>query len=189
MKYPMSGQDERLYTIEDHQHRFAAWSASTAARASPLCRFEVETGIAILENAGFTYELAEPNSLPTPELLDTTHLVWRDCLIKEAANHNVIFTHGVAAKLANTYLKVRFVCGGYHVHENVTCLHPPIDRLLLTGLADENVGGFAREWRRFRKLGWSNFTSEQYEEVIDYVRLTMLDRPLWEIEQFWRGHQ
>jgi hypothetical protein len=163
--------------------------ASTAASASPLCRFKVETGIAILEGASFTYEFSEPSNLPVPEHLDAAHRAWRDCLIREAGVRNVNFTHGVAAKLANTYLKVRFVCGGHHEHEHVACLHPPIDRVLLTGLADGNVGGFSREWLLFRQWGWSSYTSEQYQEVIDHIRCAIPDRPLWEIEQYWRGHQ
>ena len=41
------------YTIEEHHHRFAAWAASSSASASPLCRFKVSAGVAILEKSGF----------------------------------------------------------------------------------------------------------------------------------------
>jgi hypothetical protein len=44
------------------------------------------------------------------------------------------FTHGIAAKLVNVYLKSVFVCGGRHDHPRVRALHPPIDSLLLDAL-------------------------------------------------------
>lgn len=177
-------------TIELHKHKFAAWSASTAARASPLCRFNVEAGIAVLESAGFTSEFSDPSSLPRPENIDTEHRAWRDSLMAEASTRGINnFTHGVAAKLANTYLKVRFVCGGYHEHPHVARLHPPVDKLLLEGLAAEDVGGFAREWRKYAGWGWSKYSTTQYEEVIEKIRRAIGDHPLWEIEQYWRGYQ
>ena len=100
------------------------------------------------------------------------------------------FTHGIAAKLINGYLKDRFVCGGYHEHERVKCLHPPIDALLLGALAEENVGGHAQQWREFRDQRWSKFDSAMYQAVINLIRESLpAGEPLWKIEQYWRGHQ
>ena len=45
--------------------------------------------------------------------------------MSQAARRNLTFTHGVAAKLINCYLKSRFVCGGYHAHaRGRACTHP-----------------------------------------------------------------
>lgn len=177
------------YSIETHKHRLAAWSASTAARASKLCRFKVEHGVAILEGAGFTADFSSPDQLPKPEQIDTAHLQWRESLILEANKYGVTFTHGIAAKLANTYLKVRFVCGGHHEHDYVVSLHPPVDKLLLDMLAEQNVGGMAKQWRKFSKLGWSKYSSGEYQDVIDHFRQVLGEVPLWEIERYWRGYQ
>ncbi len=176
------------YPIELHQHRLAAWAASTAARASPRCRFAVEKGVKILENAGFTQSFSVAGSLPMPKDLDDTHSEWRTLLIAEAGELKT-FTHGVAAKLLNTYFKVRFVCGGQNNHERVAHLHPPIDRLLLDALARQDVGGYRRKWLQFCDWGWSNYSSEQYQEVINYIRRVFPDGPLWKIEKYWRGYQ
>jgi hypothetical protein len=177
------------YTIALHQHRLAAWAASTAARASPYCRFKVEKGIKVLERAGFNQEFSAAINLPQPEDLDHTHLEWRSLLIGQAHRLDIDFSHGVAAKLLNTYFKVRFVCGGENRNERVACLHPPIDRLLLDGLARADLGGFRRQWQQFKDWGWSSYTSDQYQEVIEQIRLAIPGRPLWEIEEHWRGHQ
>jgi hypothetical protein len=132
------------YTIEEHNHRLAAWAAATAASASKLCRFKVRTGVAILEASGFkpAFEL---NQLPAAANLDSQHRHWRETVIEKASDVGVAFTHGVAAKLINCYLKVRFVCAGAHNDNRVQALHPPIDEVLLTGLARVDFGGYAKQ--------------------------------------------
>jgi len=197
----MSGQEIPSYSIEDHQHRLAAWSASRAASASKLCRFSVKQGVWILEKSGFNAALAKPEQLPEPKFIDEKHLEWREDVIKAAQSLDVPFlhrqaaskqlplSHGVAAKLINTYLKARFVCGGYHQHPNVEALHPPVDRLLLNQLAKENVAGLKHEWLMHKNKAWSKFTSDDYQAVINHFRQAMPGRPLWEIEQYWQGYQ
>ena len=177
------------YSIEEHQHRLAAWDAATSASASRLCRFRVQVGIDILEACGFNAQLASPDQLPAPESIDDEHEKWRNKVIAKAGEKEIIFTHGVAAKLINCYLKVRFVCAGQHEHERVKCLHPPIDATLLRVLKEANVGGFRSDWKRLHDTRWSKFNSLQYEEVIRLIRLSIPGRPLWEIEKFWRGYQ
>lgn len=179
-----------LYTIEEHQHRFAAWAASTAAAASKLCRFKVYQGIEILEDCGFNASFASPVNLPIPADIDATHRHWREAVIAAARDRGLPYTHGVAAKLINCYLKVRFVCGGHYDNERVKCLHPPIDEVLLKSLAVDNFGDKGKEWRKFRMSRWSRFDSATYERVIAHIRNTLpTDAPLWKIEEHWRGHQ
>ena len=177
------------YTIEEHKHISAAWGAATGARASKLCRFSVSVGKQILEGAGFSAQFTLTN-LPLSTELDQRHAEWRQTVIELAAGMGLPFTHGIAAKLINGYLKDRFVCGGYHEHERVKCLHPPIDALLLGALAEENVGGHAQQWREFRDQRWSKFDSAMYQAVINLIRESLpAGEPLWKIEQYWRGHQ
>lgn len=177
------------YTIEDHKHISAAWGAATGARASKLCRFSVAVGKQILEEAGFTarFTLTE---LPLPAELDARHTQWRRTVVEKARSKKLAFTHGIAAKLINGYLKDRFVCGGDHDHERVKCLHPPIDALLLGSLARANFGGQARSWRKFHDKRWSKYDSATYQSVIDLIRETLSPgEPLWKIEEHWEGHQ
>lgn len=177
------------YTIETHNHRLAAWAASRAASTSKLCRFKVSTGIAILEEAGFDDSFTIKN-IPLAQEIDKTHATWRDRVIKAASKYNVNFTHGVAAKLINIYLKVRFVCGGFEKDSRVQAIHPPIDEVLLKELASENVGDAAKEWRRFRNLRWSKYDSQTYESVINLIRKSLpVNAPLWTIEKYWQGYQ
>lgn len=176
------------YGVERHQHLFAAWAASRAASVKG-CRFKVLHGRQILESSGFTPALCQPDQLPAPEEMDSRHQEWRNSIIEAAKRCGLQFTHGVAAKLINVYLKSRFVCGGHHDHERVCHLHPPIDDELLKTLIRENVGGHRTEWRRARRWRWSKFTSDQYEQVIGLIRTCLNCQALWRIEEHWRGNQ
>lgn len=177
------------YTIQEHQHRLAAWAASRAASVKG-CRFKVQKGVTILEAAGFNASFADPSYLPKPRDTDQTHRGWREKIIKAAGKEGLNFTHGVAAKLINCYLKVRFVCAGKHRDRKVKCLHPPIDNELLKELIKQDAGGFGKEWRGFRKRCWSKFDSSDYEDVIRHVRKSLQPgTPLWKIEEYWKGHQ
>lgn len=94
-------------------------------------------------------------------------------------------THGIAAKIINVYLKASVIHTGHENNPKVKAVHPPVDRLLLTKLTKE----CAEHWQG-QKLSWSKFTSEEYEDVIRSVKLTLGDGvALWEIERYWPGHQ
>lgn len=83
--------------------------------------------------------------MPRPDRLDAAHREWRTRIVKAAEGEGLVFTHGVAAKLVNVYLKAGFVCSGHHGHPSVRALHPPIDSVLLQALCEENVGGLRTE--------------------------------------------
>lgn len=99
------------------------------------------------------------------------------------------FTHGVAAKLINVYLKCLFLSGpkssnDVSITEKANALHPPIDRLLLSSLATNEIGGEDKPWRKQCLKGWSNFDSEDYQEIIDHIR-DVTNGKLWKIEKYW----
>ncbi|MBS0195870.1 MAG: hypothetical protein JSR77_03850 [Planctomycetes bacterium] len=176
------------FGIAHLQHRFAAWAASRAASVNG-CRFKVELGREILEQSGFGAAFNSPSQLPEPHRVDAEHRRWRSRVVNAAAARGLNFTHGVAAKLLNVYLKSRFVCGGCHSNPRVKALHPPIDDVLLKTLADLDVGGQAPQWRQARRIRWSKFNSEQYEQLINRIRTAIPTQPLWMIEEHWKGHQ
>jgi hypothetical protein len=175
--------------INEHKHRFAAWAASRAASVKG-CRFKVERGKAILDQSGLPHLLDNPVSLPPPDQIDLAHRRWREEIIGIAGANGCTFTHGVAAKLINVYLKAAFVCGGHHTHPSVRTLHPPIDEVLLNGLIEKNVGDLSHRWRIYASTRWSKLDSLAYEALIDDIRGVLpVGAPLWSIEQYWQGYQ
>ncbi|RLB72342.1 MAG: hypothetical protein DRH06_11550 [Deltaproteobacteria bacterium] len=177
------------YSIEDHRHRFAAWAASRAATVKG-CRFKVEQGKKIIEFSGVMEIGRNINNLPMPEEFDKKHREWRNAVIQAAQGYQLSFTHGVAAKLINIYLKSIFVCGGRHFDSRIKVIHPPIDSLLLDALYDNDIGFLRSNWQAARKIRWSKLSSEQYERLIDCIKsVVSKDTGLWSIEKHWRGYQ
>lgn len=175
-------RDGSIYTINEHNHIFAAWAAGSAASRGS---FKIQHAHEWLEKC-FTANCCDPALLPSPSEIDREHRRWRTKIIKASRARGEI-THGRAAKLINCYLKARFVCAGHHMHPHVQALHPPIDRLLLRTLSRKKVPGLRGIFSSTG--GWSNFSSDQYEEVISRIRDHLKGAPMWAIEQDWRGYQ
>lgn len=176
------------YEIKEHKHRYAAWAASRASSVKG-CRFSVLQGKIVIENSELSAFVDSPQNLPEADSFDKVHADWRESVISEAEKLGLIFTHGVAAKLINVYMKTIFVCGGYAEHEKVASIHPPIDELLLKSLRDNDVGGLKKEWRKAVTKRWSKFDSEKYQSVIENIRKALNGSPMWEIEKYWQGYQ
>jgi hypothetical protein len=177
------------FAIEEHKHRFAVWVAGRAASRRTE-RFSVAQGKQILEAIGLNRDLAHPGQLPSPGRMDVAHRQWRLKAIKVADGLGLRkFTHGIAAKLINMYCKSRFVCGGFHEHPSVAALHLPVDAVLLDTLAKGEFGGEPTLWHDAAKKRWSKFDSADYELVIQAIRRGLAGRPLWLIEEHWRGYQ
>lgn len=179
------------YNIETHIHLYSVWAASTAARASKLNRFDVETGQKILENSSIRKLILNPDELPQNQNeFDKKHNEWRNEIISFSSKFaKSKFTHGVAAKLINIYLKSIIICGGFHNHENSKFIHPPIDSILLRELAENDFNGNRLFWKSAQKVAWSNFDSNFYQLVINEIRNGLKGAPLWTIEKYWKGHR
>src|SRR5690606_11356779 len=113
--------------------------------------FKVEVGKAILEAAGFNKEFEFPKIQPDAKSVDLIHKKWRKNVISASRKHPIKskeeMSEGIAAKLINVYLKVRFSGECNSKGSWAAAMHPPIDKLLLDELAKENVCGFKHQWR------------------------------------------
>ena len=56
-------------------------------------------------------------------------------------------------------------------------------------VADGNLGGYAKQWRRAHYTRWSKLDSDQYEQLIGLIRDSLKSEPLWKIEEYWKGNQ
>ena len=98
-------------------------------------------------------------------------------------------TFGRAAKLIAIYLKSMVVLAGRHETPLGRTLHPPIDSILLTALADDEDAGFRDASRQlWRRTRWTKLDETDYAEIIQSMRTERLDDPFWGIERYWKGH-
>ena len=178
------------YGIEDHIHRFSAWCASTAARASKTNRFKVKRGTEILEDCEVFTFLGDPSKLPTTADFDESHRKWRKQVIK--ASGSLKFKDGVAAKLINCYLKSSMI-NRYTINDpRVKSIHPPIDRIILGNLKTQGHVKFPKGIHKSNGIpAWSKLESDQYEEIIqclkDFIgyKVDGSGSGLWEVEKYW----
>lgn len=175
------------YTHKEHKHRFAAWCSSTAARASRNCRFKVSQGVQILTLIDIASAVESKSNWGSEKMFDIWHENSCDALVLHAENLEINgFTFGVAAKMVNCYVKA------FTISDTHQCrfAHPPIDRLLLLALEENNFGERRDTWRFFKNIGWSNFTKAQYSEVIRNIKESLhCSQELWEVESYWDGFQ
>lgn len=177
------------YTIQNHIHLFSSWASSRAASVKNN-RFTVEVGQIILTKSTIRNFILAPNLLPNNQKeFDINHKSWRKEIILLAQEEGLFFTHGVSAKLINIYLKSIIICGGFFNHQNAKYIHPPIDSVLLKELAKIDFNKKSKFWKDSNKIAWSKFDSDQYERVIEEIKNGLKDKPLWEIEKFWKGFQ
>ncbi|MBP6881653.1 MAG: hypothetical protein KBC35_03430 [Candidatus Pacebacteria bacterium] len=189
--------ENNKYDLAEHRHRYASWCASRAASVRRKCTFSAKTGKEIIEKSGLQLVSAGWESLPESTDFDKWHKQMREKVLKTAKGNNGVkgkFTHGIAAKLINVYLKTIFVVGA---QEKLTdrqskllkTIHPPVDRTLLQELARNNVGELRTEWVKYEKKGFSSFDSGEYDSVIQNIRKCTAEGSLWEIEEFFKGYQ
>lgn len=171
-----------MYTLFEHKHIFSAWAASRAA-STKTCRFKVELGQEILE-------ILKNKKLPkSQKLFDEFHKNMRNFIITKAAKLGLNFTHGIAAKLINCYLKSMYVNDESIDKKIRNIIHPPIDSLLLESLYKNDVGGAKKKWKKAKNIRWSKFSSIEYQEVIDEIIKIYNQEGLWKVEEYWSGYQ
>jgi hypothetical protein len=182
-----------MYDICEHKHSFAAWAAARAASWRP-CRFSVKQGRELIESLRLGQQSLRdlnqsPDKLPAPEDFDGCHYRWRSQILFRSEKMALKgMTHGVAAKLINVYWKSMFVCGGEQDHPTVKVIHPPIDSLLLNGLAAHPNTRAKADWKSFHP--WTGLSSARYEELIRKIRSAIPEgAPLWKIEEYWPGYR
>jgi len=186
------------YDIHQHQHRFAAWAAASAASVVGA-RFSVKSCVGWIE--AIQLNELKRDDLPEPEAFDPKHLEWRNGIIDAAGGEDfgaqqkgrkeTEMSHGQAAKIINVYMKARFLNPKNEKHPKVAAIHPPIDRLLLNEIIKKKAlsQGDLKEIRSFRDAGWSKLNSHEYERLIEILRSLTNPRPFWTIEEYWPGFQ
>lgn len=179
-------------------HRYAIWCAARAS-STKNCRFRVEKCASLIESSEKLRFFYKKNRqyLTNYKEFDNFHDVICSELTELANKMDISnFKYGIAAKIVNIYLKTVVVIPMLKYLSNLSenekfelrAIHPPIDRVLLKELAKKNVSGEADRWRRYKNIGWTNFSQMQYMECIKLLR-SATDGKSWSIEKYWLGYQ
>jgi len=170
------------YTIDEHTHRFAVWTAARAASRSRLKNTEVE----YLITASYLRNKVE--FLRQLQTLDKSYYKnWiresGEAICQLLANGNFsdfkkkTFHFGLAAKIISIYIKTVEVLPTKGQSLLAQIAFPPVDGIL--------IKNFNTRHQHRLKLNWSTFTWQQYEEVIDQLYKHYPSVPGWKIEIEW----
>ena len=173
------------YTIEEHIHRYACW---TAARAASISRFSNVEINQFIDKIDLRTKLIE---LKASSLSHTIYKEWfikqvnavlknmKEYIpIKEKGNkRNILFS--IAAKVVSIYIKTAEIIPSGGTSSVSLFAFPPIDSYLLSGLGIKN------------KV-WSTMEQEEFINLLDSLRNQHNDKPFWSLEFFWdlnkKGH-
>jgi hypothetical protein len=174
--------DIENYTIENHIHRFAVWTAARAASTSRLSNAEV---LFIIDKINLREEI---NMLcNSTDLNDMKYRIWLREQVKKICEIVSIsdwikfkkdkFCFGLGAKIISIYIKTVEIIPTRGLSLLSRVAHPPIDSVLL-----KNIN---KKYNLNLDTAWSTFSWETYETVIDQVFEKYGSNPKWKIEVDW----
>jgi len=174
------------YSYFEHRHKFAAWAAARAVQRG-WAGIKTADIVDAVEHAGLLEFLQKPESWPQDAgSFDSLHRHWccrlAECLRPLNAEAT---TFGRLAKVVAVYLKSMVVVGPDWASRLARIIHPPIDRLVLGGIAsDSNLN--ARIRSACRNCNWTELNENGYYELINELRASGMDQPaFWMLERYW----
>jgi len=161
------------YTIQEHRHRFAVWTAGRAVARDFTSAQYVEKAI---KAAGLREAIETDRAFKDQNAFDEWHCVrckkilayWEPFSLntfeKSKTDKGVKSpSFGRAAKVIAIYLKTMIGLGEVDAHPMQKHMHPPIDRILLDNMRTE-LGYTIKELPK-----WTQLTDEQYADVLDII--------------------
>jgi hypothetical protein len=170
------------YSIHALQHQYASWCAARAV-AVPCASITNEAVLAAIEAAGLHNFITSSELLPATEMIDSWHRDMRLRILQALSAYGYKKSHGVAAKIINIYFKTIFCHPGSCHDPSVMAMHPPIDSEVVSGIHAFGNGNDAL----WRGVSWTKLSSDEYDALVADIRARADGRPLWQVEQLWRG--
>jgi hypothetical protein len=169
---------ENKYSIDEHIHRYACW---TAARAASISRFSNS------EISQFILETDLQNELDKIKNREMTSDDYKEWFIiqsgrilesmekykagsKENLFRNISF--GIAAKVVSIYVKTSEVIPTAGLSPISKVAIPPIDSYLLKGL-------------QIKTKAWSTLDKEEYMNLVNELEEKNEGEAFWKLEFYW----
>tara|TARA_B100001287_G_C22631476_1_gene505398 strand:- start:718 stop:1266 length:549 start_codon:yes stop_codon:yes gene_type:complete len=171
------------YTIDQHSHRFAVWTAARAATRGMKggTTQNVEKAIRDSDLQSFV----EIENIDTPissfDVYKEHHDKYCKKIIKCFKDIGIPCTYGRAAKIIAIYIKTRIL--NIEDHRLMNFAFPPIDSILLENLAKEYP-----TLKDLKKVKWTQLESKKYNDIIARLNnewCMKKQKKMWEIEDYW----
>ena len=177
--------DKNEYTIEEHNHRFAVWTAARAATRG-MKGGTTENVKKAIRHSGLR-SIVEVENIDNPISSFEAYLKDHDKYCKNIIDYfksigiqKDICTYGRAAKIIAIYIKTRIL--NTKDHRLMNFAFPPIDSILLENLANE-----FHELNDLKKVKWTQLKSHEYKDIIKRINAWCMknDMKMWGIEKYW----
>lgn len=166
------------YSIEEHIHRYACW---TAARAASISRFSNKEICQFIEEIGLRNEL---ELLRKQEITSEVYREWfisqvknvLKCMDKYIAGKREGFfrnrSFGIGAKVISIYVKTAEIIPTKGLSSISIVAYPPVDSFLLKGL-------------KIKGKAWSGLDKDGFMNLIDDLKILNGSNDFWKLEASW----
>ena len=169
------------YSIDEHIHRYACW---TAARAASISRFSNK------EICQFIEEIDLRNELEKLRKQQITLEVYREWFNHQVENIFTIMENyisgkeegffrnksfGIGAKVISIYVKTADVIPNRGLSAISKVAFPPVDSYLLKGL-------------KIKVKAWSGLDKEGFMNLINDLEKVNDNKPFWKLESNWNSN-
>jgi hypothetical protein len=174
------------YDLVEHRHRFAVWAAARAAQRGFTTVRNLRKA---LQATDVRTMLGKPSTFEASAAqFDELHRRWCSTICLSLAGDGISkakATYGRAAKLVAVYLKAIVIMGDRYGSSFGRNMHPPIDRILLQGLATSKMISSSHQ-AAWRAISWTQLDRAGYELLVDQLRSVLpAGKPFWMIEEYW----
>jgi hypothetical protein len=163
------------YDLKEHKHRYAIWTAARAVQRS----FTTTSNISFVINNTSLRDFAQNVNKLDQTKFDQLHMEWCQAIIKGFDNLNIPASYGRAAKIVAIYLKTSLIISSDLESNYHKFIHPPIDRILLTNLPNEDP------LKEIRTIRWTTLDQNDYWDMVKKLReyYNYFD---WRLEILWK---
>lgn len=161
------------YTIIDHLHNFAVWTAARAVQRNFTTTGNIATAVEKVK----LKELIS-KEIRSEEQFDNFHHKTANEIISCFEDQGILASYGQAAKIIAIYIKTAFVIKDSGLSIIAKVAHPPIDSKLLNNLNRQHPE------LKVNNVKWTQLNEEDYFILINSLRKINFEY-FWELEKYW----
>jgi hypothetical protein len=166
---------QQSYSIEQHIHNFAVWTAARAVQRSFTTTSIIKYAIEQTSLRSFS----ESNISINGNEYDSHHTKWAEQLITAFEMKNItLCSYGRAAKIISIYLKTSILLCNRANCATSAAIHPPIDGILLKNIS--NLPGL----NDLKNIRWTKLDKQNYWLLVDRLKLHFGSFD-WKLEEYW----
>ena len=159
------------YTINQHRHNFAVWTASRSVQRGFTTTKNITDAI---KKSGLRDFVETYNGIEKDEFKDF-HLKCAQKIIASLGKDKC--SYGIAAKIIAVYLKTSLVI--YDKGKNCENIHPPLDRILLKNFEKYN------KLKEYCYKPWTKLCQNAYWDLICLIE-SYEGEINWKLERYWK---